>query len=456
MGPELEVGREPLLERVQAQVGEPPAGGVGEGLRSELGERGPAPERQRLAKELDAPRGIRRLAGQLRQHLEPGQIDILRGRREEITGRPSLDCFRSECLPQLRDVALEHLRGAPRWRFAPEVFDQALGRNDSSGVEQQPPEQGTRLAARQRDGLPVLDGLERPEQAKPAHRFAGIMAPVIETAVSPGRTIGRFRLEALIGEGATGLVFRAAAGDGRVVAVKQLRPELLENGAALARFRREALLVRSITTPHLAPILELGEVDGLVFLVQPYYEGGSLAARLRSEGRLDPATSCRLAAQVARGLDALHERGVLHRDVKPSNVLLDGAGAAALADFGLARTAESTRLTAEGQILGTPHYLAPELIEGREAGRPSDVYSLGCIVYECLVGEPPFAGRAAAEIGYAHLVEAPPDPRGRRSELPGGLADAVLASLEKEPAARPTTATALARMLHVGCSSPPA
>ncbi len=281
------------------------------------------------------------------------------------------------------------------------------------------------------------------------------MAPVTETAVSPGLTIGRFRLEALIGEGATGLVFRATAQDGRIVAVKQLRPELVEDGAALARFRREALVARSITTPHLAPILELGEADGLVYLVQPYYEGGSLAALLRS-GRLDAEATSRLAAQVGRGLDALHERGVLHRDVKPSNVLLDRTGAAALADFGLARGAESTRLTADGQILGTPHYLAPELIEGSELRPPSDIYALGCIVYECLVGEPPFAGRAAAEIGFAHLVEAPPDPRERRPELPSGLAEAVLAALEKEPAARPTTATALARMLHVGCSSSPA
>ncbi|TMM03740.1 MAG: serine/threonine protein kinase [Actinobacteria bacterium] len=281
------------------------------------------------------------------------------------------------------------------------------------------------------------------------------MAPVSETAVSPGKTIGRFRLEALIGEGATGLVFRAAAEDGRIVALKQLRPELVDDGAALARFRREALLARSITTPHLAPILELGEADGLVYLVQPYYEGGSLASLLRSAGRLDVQGTCRLAAQVGRGLDALHERGVLHRDVKPSNVLLNH-GRAALADFGLARGAESTRLTADGQILGTPHYLAPELIEGREAGRQSDIYALGCVVYECLVGDPPFAGRAAAEIGFAHLVEAPPDPRERRPELPRGLADAVLAGLEKEPAARPTTATALARMLHVGYSSSPA
>jgi serine/threonine protein kinase len=281
------------------------------------------------------------------------------------------------------------------------------------------------------------------------------MAPVTKTALGPGRTIGRFRLEALIGEGATGLVFKARADDGRVVAVKQLRPELAEDEAALARFRREALLARSVTTPHLAPILELGETDAVVYLVQPHYEGGSLAALLRSSGRLDAEATCRLAAQVGRGLDALHERGILHRDVKPSNVLLDGAGSAVLADFGLARGAESTRLTADGQILGTPHYLAPELIEGSEPRPQSDIYALGCVVYECLVGEPPFAGRAPAEIGFAHLVEPAPDPRARQPELPSGLADAVLAALEKEPAARPTTATGLARMLHVGYSSSP-
>jgi len=281
------------------------------------------------------------------------------------------------------------------------------------------------------------------------------MAPVTETAVSPGRAIGSFRLDALIGEGASGLVFRATAEDGRAVAVKQLRPELVGDGGALARFRREALVARSITTPHLAPILEIGEADGLVYLVQPFYEGGSLATRLRSAGPFGAEATCRLAAQIGRGLDALHERGVLHRDVKPSNVLLDGDGSAALADFGLARGAESTRLTAEGQLLGTPHYLAPELIEGSELRPQSDIYALGCVVFECLVGEPPFAGRAGAEIGFAHLVEAPPDPRERRPELPSGLAEAVLAALEKEPEARPTKATALARMLHVGCNSSP-
>src|SRR5204862_450285 len=127
-----------------------------------------------------------------------------------------------------------------------------------------------------------------------------------------------------------------------------------------------------------------------------------------------------------------------------------GEGTAALADFGLARGPDSTRLTAEGQLLGTPHYLAPELIEGGEATRQSDVYALGCVLFECLAGAPPFAGRGAAEIGFAHLTEPPPDPRLLRADLSEGLAHAVLNALEKDPAARPTTATALARMLMLG------
>jgi serine/threonine-protein kinase len=204
---------------------------------------------------------------------------------------------------------------------------------------------------------------------------------------------------------------------------------------------------------HLVPILELGESDGLTFLVQPYFRGGSLSQRLRALGPLPLDDALDLAAQLARGLDALHREEILHRDVKPSNVLLDGEGTAALTDFGLARARDSTRLTAEGQILGTPHYLAPELIEGAEATRQSDLYALGCLLYECLAGGPPFAGARAAEVGFAHLTQPPPNPRERRPELPDELVHALLAALEKDPAARPTTATAYARMLHLGRSA---
>lgn len=262
--------------------------------------------------------------------------------------------------------------------------------------------------------------------------------------------VGAYRLEELLGEGAVGKVFAARDAEGRRVALKLLRSELAEDRVMVARFEREARLAHGLGTPHVVPILELGRSEGIEFLAMPYYAGGSLALRLRLLGPLSVDETVDLAAQLGRGLDALHARGVLHRDVKPSNVLLDGEGTAALTDFGLARGPDSTRLTAEGQLLGTPHYLAPELIEGREATRASDIYALGCVLYECLAGEPPFAGRGAAEIGFAHLTEPPPDPRTRRAELSDGLAQAVLTALEKDPAARPTTATALARMLMIG------
>src|SRR5207248_5735794 len=134
------------------------------------------------------------------------------------------------------------------------------------------------------------------------------------------------------------------------------------------------------------------------------------------------------------GLDALHARGVIHRDVKPSNVLLDADGEAVLTDFGLARGADSTQLTRDGQIVGSLHYLAPELIEGSPATPASDVYALGCLLHECLAGEPPFAGGSAAEIAFSHLAEAPPDPRERRPELSDELTAALVAALEKDPA----------------------
>lgn len=252
-----------------------------------------------------------------------------------------------------------------------------------------------------------------------------------------------FEVGRCLGEGATGVVYAARAADGAIVALKVLRPELAADDVLQARFRREARLANGITSPHVVPILAVGDT----YLVLPLYPGGSLGGQLRDTGPLGVDETIELAAQLARGLDELHSRGIVHRDVKPSNVLFDGEGRAALSDFGLARAVDSTRLTREGQLLGTPHYLAPELIEGVEATPASDVYALGCVLYECAAGTPPFAAWRLTELGFAHLAEPAPDPREHRPELPAGFAEALLAALEKDPAARPTTATALARML---------
>jgi eukaryotic-like serine/threonine-protein kinase len=260
--------------------------------------------------------------------------------------------------------------------------------------------------------------------------------------------IGRYEVLALLGQGATGVVYRAAGADGREVAVKVLRES---EPVARRRFEREARIATEAASRHLVPILEVG--DG--FIVMPLYPQGSLADAIRRDGPMPLPTVVRVAAELAQALDALHARAVVHRDVKPSNVMLGDDGAM-LADFGLARGPNSTQLTREGQLVGSAHYLAPELIEGHAASPASDIYAFGCLLYECVTGAPPFTGRADAELGYAHLVDSPPDPRSRRSGLPDEVAEALLCALEKNARERPTSATALARMLHLAGRSAPA
>jgi serine/threonine protein kinase len=239
--------------------------------------------------------------------------------------------------------------------------------------------------------------------------------------------IGKYDVIERVGEGATGVVYRVEG----ELAVKVLRNT---DPVVAKRFAREARLAGAIESRHLVRIVDVG--DG--FFAMPYYPRGSLAGSV-------PVTVeelGRAAAEIAQALDALHAAGIVHRDVKPSNVLLGDDGAV-LADFGLARGADSTQLTHDGQLLGTAHYLAPELIEGAVATPASDIYAFACLLYEAATGAPPFAGRNEAEIGYAHLVEEPPRP-----DLPGELPDAILLGLAKDPRDRPTSATALHRMLR--------
>jgi serine/threonine protein kinase len=262
--------------------------------------------------------------------------------------------------------------------------------------------------------------------------------------MSPADRLGPFRLERKLGEGAMGVVWLARRGEERV-ALKVLRAALAGNDVYVQRFLREARVAAEVRHRHLVPILEAGEADGTYFLASAYVDGGSLAGRLERERQLSPADAVRVAGQLAAALDALHEHGIVHRDVKPENVMLADDGAA-LTDFGLAKGDAYTVLTRPGEIMGTLDYIAPELISGGEASPASDVYALGCLVYECLTGAPPFSARGLFQVAVAHLEEEPVEPAG----VPAGVAWAVLRALAKDPAERPPTATAFANLLRAG------
>jgi serine/threonine-protein kinase len=271
-----------------------------------------------------------------------------------------------------------------------------------------------------------------------------------------GETFGEYRIEGLLGEGGMAQVFlaRREAG-GETVALKVMKSDLLESEVFKRRFVHEARSAAEVRHECLVPILDAGEVDGKPYLAIGYVQGPTLEQRIVTEGQLPPADVLRLVAEVAAGLDALHAHGIVHRDIKASNILIDEQGAARLTDFGLAKGRAYTALTAPGQVMGTLDYLAPELIRGQPATPSSDIYALGCVVYECVAGKTPFGHKTVFEVGVAHLEEEPPDPGAERDDWSSELSWAVVQALAKDPAARPPTATAYATMLHVAAGERP-
>jgi serine/threonine protein kinase len=269
-----------------------------------------------------------------------------------------------------------------------------------------------------------------------------------------GHRLGPFRLKAVLGEGGMGLVYRAVREPtGEIVAIKVLKRALSRDEVYRQRFEREARAAREVEHRHLVPVLEAGEDDGVHYLAMAYVDGRSLGERIETEGQLSLTECVRIVGELASGLDALHTKGLVHRDVKPSNVMLDRHGSAALTDFGLARGEAYTVLTRPGEVMGTLDYIAPELISGGGATPASDIYALGCVAYECMTGAAPFAGRGMFEAAVAHVEEQPPDPGEKRADLPSDLTWGLLHALAKDPARRPTTARAYARMLSAGLAS---
>ena len=267
----------------------------------------------------------------------------------------------------------------------------------------------------------------------------------VQAEIRIGSEFVGYRIDELIGRGGMGVVYRALdLRLKRTVALKLMSPQLALDQRFRERFSREAELAMSLEHPNVVPIHDAGDIDGRLYLAMRLVEGTDLRALLRAEGMLDPARTLAICTQVANALDAAHAKGLVHRDVKPSNVLLDANEHVYLADFGLTRRLdEQGGLAGEGRSMGTPAYLAPEQIEGGSIDGRADVYSLGCLLYECLTAEAPFSRGSRLAVAWAHLEEEPPRASNLRNELPQAIDEVIRKAMAKEPADRYTTCAAL-------------
>jgi serine/threonine-protein kinase len=250
-----------------------------------------------------------------------------------------------------------------------------------------------------------------------------------------GQVIAGYRIEERVGRGGMGVVYRAEHLNlRRRAAIKIIAPDLAESEGFRERFTREARIAAALQHPNIVTVYDAGEVDGILYLAMQYIEGQDLAAVLRKEGRLRPYRAIDVIRQVASALDAAHAQGLIHRDVKPANVLIEGR-TAFLTDFGLTKRTDGTHteLTRAGDVVGTIHYVAPEQIEGGQVSARSDVYSLGCLLYHTLTGQVPYSRDTDVAVIYAHLSEPPPKLTAVRPELAAGLDSVIAKALDKSP-----------------------
>ncbi len=265
---------------------------------------------------------------------------------------------------------------------------------------------------------------------------------------------GRYRLIEVIGQGGMGKVYRAHdTVIGRHVAVKVLATDLATEPGFQERFRREAHTAARLTEPHIIPIHDTGEVDGRLYLVMPIVNGTDVGSLLSSEGPMTPQRAVRVIEQLAAALDAAHAAGLVHRDVKPSNALMTGGDFTYLIDFGIAHNAAATKLTHTGAIVGTLAYMAPERFTTGTADARSDVYSLACVLYECLTGVQPYPGGSAEQQIAGHLTLHPPKPSTLNPAIPAGFDDVIARGMAKEPTSRFSSAGELARAANAAAAS---
>jgi serine/threonine protein kinase len=272
--------------------------------------------------------------------------------------------------------------------------------------------------------------------------WAGGLPPGLAGILAAGSQIASYRLEAQIGQGGMAVVFRAVDERlGRQVALKVLSPALAADEGFRQRFVRESRVAAAVDDPHIIPVYEAGEAGGALYIAMRYVPGGDVATLIRRVGPLPPARAAAIISPVASALDAAHAAGLVHRDVKPANMLLDVRAGRPdhvyLSDFGLSKTWQgSAGLTGSGMFLGTLDYSAPEQIEGKAVDGRTDQYALGCAAFELLAGEPPFRRDQGLAVLYAQLSAPPPPMTQRRAELPAVVDEVFARVLAKSPGAR--------------------
>ena len=261
-----------------------------------------------------------------------------------------------------------------------------------------------------------------------------------------GSTLASYTIEAVLGQGGMGSVYLATQKHlKRKAALKVLSPELATDDEYRGRFLRECELIAQLEHPNIVPIYDAGEADGLLYLAMRYIKGTDLRALIGERGHLSAESTLAIVEQIASALDAAHAAGVIHRDVKPANILIERPGERAyLSDFGVAKSLSSDGLTRTGTFLGTVDYCAPEQISGKPIDARVDVYSLGGVIYHCLAGQPPYIRETQAAVINAHVADRPPALSGIRPDLPPALDGVVATAMAKVKEVRYSSASELA------------
>src|SRR5229473_8069664 len=291
-----------------------------------------------------------------------------------------------------------------------------------------------------------------------ASRFARPSVAGASLRLEPGDDFGpRYRIESLIGEGGMGKVYKAYDKElDRIVALKLVRSELASDPASMQRFKQELLLASKISHKNILRIHDLGDVEGMKFISMTYVEGEDLGDVITREGRLLLERAVAIFKRLCGALEAAHAEGVVHRDLKPRNILIDRLDNVYISDFGLAKSLEESAnaMTRTGEILGTPRYMSPEQAQAFPTDHQSDLYSLGLIFYEMVTGDVPFRGGSMLQVMNQRVMQAPQNPKVVVPDLPDYIAAIIMRCLEKDQTRRYQSASEILQDLDAGRAAP--